>query len=231
MMHRTYITTGERIRTYLALAFLLSLLLNAASTLVMPDLTRIRADDAPPPTVTIDHRHPSIARTPPPTPPPTPAPRRPQHAVSKPIAVAVPHTSAVSPHGPVARPYVAPKTAGADAGNGPDAIGSTAPLATALPATPAPQCATPNQEASVTDAVAPDYPDSARGLGYGLVSVLVEVTLDAKGSLTEAKIAQSSGNAALDASALQAARESTYAPKIVNCEPAAGTYIFRADFQ
>lgn len=229
-MHRTYITTGERIRTYLTIAFLLSLLINAATTLVMPDLTRHRAEDEPLPTVTIDHRHPATIHTPPPTPPPTPAPHRPHHrVVSKPIAVMVPHASALSHQGPVAPPYVAPK--GAEGGSGPDVLAPAAPVASALPATPAPLCSNPNQDASVTDPVAPEYPDSMRDMGYGSVSVLVQVTLDARGSLVDAKIAQSSGNEAFDRSALRAARESTYAPRIANCQPAAGTYIFRADFQ
>lgn len=229
MIQRTYITTGERIRTYLSVAFLLSLMINAAGTLVMPDLTRHRAEDEPLPTVTIDHRHPATIHTPRPTPPPTPAPRRPRHLVSKPIAVMVPHASARSHQGPVAAPYVAPK--GASDGSGPDVLATVGPVASALPATPAPLCSNPNQDASVTDPVAPEYPDSARDMGYGSVSVLVQVTLDARGSLVDAKIAQSSGNGAFDRSALRAARESTYAPRIANCQPAAGTYIFRADFQ
>jgi len=228
-MHRTYITTGERIRTYLTVAFLLSLLINAATTLVMPDLTRHRIEDEPLPTVTIDHRHPATIHTPPPTPPPTPAPRHAHRAVSKPIAVAVPLAHAVSHAGPSLPRYVAPKNAAPAAGDGPDVAGTEA--SPAIAATPAPSCANPNQDASVSEAVAPDYPDSARDLGYAAVSVLVQVTLDAKGTLVDAKIARSSGIAAFDQSALRAARESTYAPRIANCQPAAGTYIFRADFQ
>ncbi len=36
---------------------------------------------------------------------------------------------------------------------------------------------------------------------------------------------------AIDQAALRAARQSTYSPKLVNCSPTTGDYIFRADFQ
>ena len=61
------------------------------------------------------------------------------------------------------------------------------------------------------------------------MTVLVLVTVNADGSLVDARIQQSSHNAALDQAALRAARDSDYAPKIVNCQAATGTYILRAD--
>jgi TonB family protein len=64
-----------------------------------------------------------------------------------------------------------------------------------------------------------------------VVSVFVEVTIDAQGRLVDTKIYRSSGNAAIDQAALRAARQSSYAPKIVDCVPVEGTYIFHADFQ
>ncbi len=36
---------------------------------------------------------------------------------------------------------------------------------------------------------------------------------------------------AIDQAALRAARESTYSPKLVDCSPTTGDYLFRADFQ
>ena len=79
--------------------------------------------------------------------------------------------------------------------------------------------------------MSPMYPDSARDLGLGKVTVLVQVTIDAQGRLLDTKIFQSSNNAAIDQSALRAARQTTYAPRIANCAPAEGTYIFHADFE
>jgi hypothetical protein len=36
---------------------------------------------------------------------------------------------------------------------------------------------------------------------------------------------------AIDQAALRAARESNYSPKLVDCQPTQGDYLFRADFQ
>jgi TonB family protein len=78
--------------------------------------------------------------------------------------------------------------------------------------------------------MAPDYPDSARDLGLGPVTVLVEVTVSPSGALTDANVYKSSGNSAIDREALRAAHQSTYAPKLVNCSPTSGQYLFRAEF-
>jgi periplasmic protein TonB len=229
MIQRTYITTGERIRNYLIVAFTLSLLVNAAGTLVYPDI-RQHQDDTRPDVFRIDRR-PTIVRTPPPptpTPPAKPQSRpqvRPQHA--KPFTANVPHTAAVA-HGPTVPAYAPPK----DGTTNPNQIGTgtALPAETQVPATSAPACANPNRDASVSNEVLPDYPDSARDMNLGPVTVLVEVTLDANGTLIGTKIAQSSDNAAIDQAALRAAHESTYAPRLVDCVPAGGEYLFRADF-
>jgi protein TonB len=76
----------------------------------------------------------------------------------------------------------------------------------------------------------PEYPDAAREQGLGEVQVAVKVTIGPSGSLVNATISQSAGNMALDQAALAAARQSTYAPKIVNCEPVTGDYLFRVTF-
>jgi TonB family protein len=91
--------------------------------------------------------------------------------------------------------------------------------ADAVTATPAPACANPNADAQVVDAVTPDYPDSARDLNLGAVTVLVEVALGTQGQVLDAKVAQSSNNLAIDNAALRSARTSTYAPKIADCSP------------
>jgi TonB family protein len=76
---------------------------------------------------------------------------------------------------------------------------------------------------------APSYPDIAREQGAtGTASVLVRVAPD--GSSTGTDIVTSSGNPALDGSALNAARATNYRGAIFDCEPVADSYIFRAEF-
>lgn len=90
-------------------------------------------------------------------------------------------------------------------------------------------CAVPNVGATTSRAAEPDYPESARESGTtGEVEVLV--SLSAAGVPTAAVINKSSGNAALDAAAIRAARESFYLPEIVACQAVNGTYLFLASF-
>lgn len=102
-------------------------------------------------------------------------------------------------------------------------------LSTLISATPhhtdlvASACLTPYQDAAIVSAAMPEYPDSARGLQIGKVQVTVVVTIGPSGSLVNARIAQSAGAMAIDQAALSAARQSTYTPKIVNCQPVQGT--------
>jgi TonB family protein len=91
-------------------------------------------------------------------------------------------------------------------------------------------CANPFQDATVTKPVTPDFPDSARGLGLGPMTVLIQVIVGPSGTPIAAMLYRSSGNMAIDQAALRAARASTYAPKLVNCAPAQGNCIFRAEF-
>ncbi len=83
----------------------------------------------------------------------------------------------------------------------------------------------------MTNPVQPDYPESARDLGLGAVTVEVEVTVAPSGNLVDAKVYKSSSNMSIDQAALRAARQSTYSPKLVDCQPTQGDYLFRADFQ
>ena len=223
LQRRTYISTGERIRNYLAAGFALSLMLNALFTPLYPDLKE-QVERVKSHTITIIHL---LHLTPPPQ--PTPPPRKVTqraHAAARPLAVHPPRISRASV--PAAPPYVAPSGA-IDTGI-PGAHGS-APASTATSgATVGPACSNPNVDASVIDAMSPAYPDSAREQGLGDVSVLVQVTIDAQGRLIDARIAQSSHNLAIDQAALRAARLTTYEPRIVNCVPTQGTYLFHADF-
>ncbi|MBV8433654.1 MAG: energy transducer TonB, partial [Candidatus Eremiobacteraeota bacterium] len=43
-------------------------------------------------------------------------------------------------------------------------------------------------------------------------------------------IFKSTNNMAMDQAALRAARQSSYSPKLVNCQPVQGDYLFRVDF-
>ena len=224
LQQRTYIATGERIRNYLGVGFLLSLVINALALPLYPDL-KSQAERVKPDVFSIVHV--VHISTPPPTPPP-PLRKTPRvHTEPRPFAALPPITHPVN--GPAEPRYVPPPNAGTDGIPGDEGTSPTSG-ATVDAGTTQPACATPNQDASVIGAISPDYPDSARDLALGQVSVLVQVTIDDKGRLLESRIYQSSNSAAIDQAALRAARQSTYAPKIENCVPVEGTYIFHADF-
>jgi len=92
-------------------------------------------------------------------------------------------------------------------------------------------CPEPNRDAAVTKAEEPEYPQSAKPLGLGPVSVQIEVTVDASGNLVGARVYKSSGNQAIDEAALHAASRSRYSPKVINCQAVTGDYLFRSDFE
>ncbi|HEY2475309.1 MAG TPA: M56 family metallopeptidase [Candidatus Cybelea sp.] len=87
-------------------------------------------------------------------------------------------------------------------------------------------CANPVAEATVTNAVAPELPHGLKVSGSAEVVVMIA----ANGHVMSTSVIKSSGNAAVDNVVVQATRKSTYSPEIVNCKPAQGGYIFRADF-
>jgi TonB family protein len=55
----------------------------------------------------------------------------------------------------------------------------------------------------------------------------IKVTVSPNGSVTKAVVAHSSGDPAINKAAIDAATASTFSPKMVNCKPVAGTYLFR----
>lgn len=73
----------------------------------------------------------------------------------------------------------------------------------------------------------PEAPQDAAGIQ---ATAEVQVTLDAIGRVTDARIYSSTGTMSLDRAAVDAARRSTYAPSIVDCQPTGGTYLFKVDF-
>ncbi len=91
------------------------------------------------------------------------------------------------------------------------------------------QCAEPNAEAKAVHTVTPAYPREAasKALEGG---VTVRVTIGVNGSVTAASVLKTSGNAALDAAAVAAAKASTFTPKTVNCAPTPASYAFHVMF-
>ncbi len=73
----------------------------------------------------------------------------------------------------------------------------------------------------------PELPHGFKASG----TVIVAVTISPSGHATSAKVQRSSGNATIDNAVVAAARSSTYSPKLVNCAPVEGHYLFRADFK
>ena len=91
------------------------------------------------------------------------------------------------------------------------------------------KCLNPFVSSTVTRAVSPLYPASARWLATNVTSE-IEVAINADGSLAGAWVYTPSGIPAIDAAALRSAEISTYSKGIAMCRPAPGTYLFRADF-
>ena len=94
---------------------------------------------------------------------------------------------------------------------------------TALAAT----CSKPNVDATVTWAAEPKLPHGANLQG----TAIMRVTIAPSGKVVRVSAWKSSGNVQIDKAVLDAARQSKYSPKLVNCEPVEGAYLFRADFQ
>lgn len=98
-------------------------------------------------------------------------------------------------------------------------------LQTAAPANR--QC---NRDATTTTAAPPDYPEAARAAGLGPTMVSVRVYLSPKGTISELRVANSSGNVYLDQAAIRAAAQSTFSPRIKNCKPTFGLYLYKVTF-
>ena len=217
------LTSGERVRNLLWCALALSLLLHALATPIFPNQAKVRDDDSPQ-FVSLDRPHPLRVATPPP-PKPLLRPQRPLQSArsERPVPRSVPRVSSpaagAAVHPGPSLPYVPRATGGAV--SVPGDAGAVTPTET-------PSCADPNRDAVAANVVSPEYPSSPSGMGG--VTVLVAVTIDATGGVSEASVSQSSGNAAIDQAALRAARQSSYRPRLVNCVPSPGTYLFRAEF-
>ncbi|MCM2272604.1 MAG: energy transducer TonB [candidate division Zixibacteria bacterium] len=78
--------------------------------------------------------------------------------------------------------------------------------------------------------VKPDYPSIARQAGLE-GTVIVKVLVDKNGAVRDAKVARSSGYAALDNAAIGAAFKNTYTPGIQNGYPVACWVTYRVEFK
>ncbi|MGC1380913.1 MAG: M56 family metallopeptidase [Candidatus Baltobacteraceae bacterium] len=87
-------------------------------------------------------------------------------------------------------------------------------------------CVHPNADASVVNAAAPSLPHGLKAEG----TVNVAVTIAPNGHVIGTKVLRSSGNASIDEAVVEAARNSTYSPKLAGCTPIEGQYVFHVEF-
>ncbi len=88
-------------------------------------------------------------------------------------------------------------------------------------------CANPNADASVVTAAEPAFPRGPKMRG----TADVLVTIAPSGRAIHTSVLHSTGNSTLDNAVVDAARQSTYSPKRVNCNPVQGSYIFHVEFK
>jgi len=93
------------------------------------------------------------------------------------------------------------------------------------------ECAHPFTQATLTHPVQPHFPFAPQSLVGELYTAQIEVAVGQNDAILGAWVYKSTGIPALDASALSAARASSYASPISYCQKAEGDYLFRADFQ
>jgi TonB family protein len=90
-------------------------------------------------------------------------------------------------------------------------------------------CDVPNVPATTLDGVPPETPVIAANLHLTGTTV-VEVNLDAHGTVVGATVAVPSGSPILDRAALAAAEASSFRPERRDCLPVAGSYLFDVVF-
>jgi protein TonB len=229
----------KRTKSFLTWAFALSLVVHAALGPIVGRYKPSHAEERDPQIVSLTARvHVSLPTPPPPTPSPRPlqtkAPAKhaftPRHA----FRANVVHTTSRSDAGPAEAAYTSGPGDVAGDGGRIVAPASAQPIAaTPLPtpvATPKPTCVQPHVDATTTNPVVPDTPETAREQG-ATGTVQVKVALSATGSVLSATVYKSSGSPLLDGAALHAAQQSAYAPELDDCIKVSGEYIFRADFE
>ena len=194
----------------------------------------VEADEPERPTQAI------IIHVAPPTPPPptpTPPPRRTPPSVHRPRTAAQPLRPPVklvqisSGNEPAAHAAIAAQTGPAPAPQETSGTAGSAPPQPAQPGpTPKPACSAPDVPAKAIDPVTPEEPPFARDEGLtGMAKIRVD--LDATGSVVGASVYASTGSAQLDQAALQAAKQTRYAPEQTDCKDVPGSYLFTVQFE
>jgi protein TonB len=90
-------------------------------------------------------------------------------------------------------------------------------------------CKDPYASARLDQAARLDYPMMAREMGQ-TGTTLVKVSLTDTGAVDAVSIYRSSGSTYLDQAAIHAAQQSQYRPQLFRCEPVAGAFLFKANF-
>jgi protein TonB len=90
-------------------------------------------------------------------------------------------------------------------------------------------CMLADVDARIVHAQSADYPELAQKEGI-TGTAFVKVDLMPTGTIADVSIAQSSGNPLLDGAALDAVRESRFAPARHDCKQIAGTYLVQVDW-
>ena len=174
---------------------------------------------------------PTATPTPPPSPTPTPHTQTAPPHTQPPqrLKVNVVKTTSKSDTGPSEAAYNV-KT-GSEQGV-PQGTATTGPpvVVAAAPTPTKPACANPNVPATATQKVTPDMPDIARQMGAS-GTAQIKVTLDANGNVTDTTVYASTHNKALDNAAMQAAKQSKYAPEVDNCVKTGGSYLYTVTFE
>ncbi len=88
-------------------------------------------------------------------------------------------------------------------------------------------CAKPFADATVENQVSPKYPFSGP---MPMATSQIKVTIMPDGRIVDATVFKSSGIAAFDIAAMDAAARSTYRPKIAYCRPTIGIYLFKVTY-
>ena len=236
----------ERAKNFLGWAFVLSIIIHLILGPIVGRYNPSHAENKEVEKVSLSKKVKVVVPTPPPPtptpPPPTPPPKNtppPLKSTPPPVPklkVNVVHTTSKSNTGPSEAQYTVkqgsesgvPQGVATSAGTA-KTVATPAPPATPAP-TPKPACAQPHVDATTTNPVTPDTPEMAKQQG-ATGTVQVKVSLDPAGHVVGASVYKSSGSALLDQAAVQAAKQSSYAPEIDNCAKVAGDYIFRADFE
>ena len=210
----------KRSRRLLVAAFVLSLLLHVTAARFVH--TAVSPDN--PERVTLSHRTPlRIEKAVAPAPRATPSrpPALPRRAAS-PISVPQVRASARSAH-----PGARGKAASARGTPLPRPAVSTAPQ---VERTAEPACPNPDVAAAVTaSAPQPELAPAVRAEAVSGIAI-VNVSLDARGRVTDTRLAQSSGSSELDIVAVQMARSAGYSPKYASCKAVAGEFAFSVKF-